>query len=119
MALAGAILAPMILGGCGLGGGTLGGRHACWDPSEQRIASLMKGTLRLDPAASSLETPEGDVLALAFAGPGVAANGDRLAVVDGGGGTVALDGELVTVFGGLGADASMVVCGVEERHAAP
>jgi hypothetical protein len=88
----------------------LGGRQKCWNDSDKRGASLMKGTLNLDPASPTLDTPEGDRLALYFSG--VRLSGGTL--VDSNGTTVARDGQLVTLFGGLGSDTSMVVCSVEK-----
>jgi len=113
-----AVLALAVVAGCSIAGmNTLGGRERCWDPTEQRLPSLMKGTLQLAPNSWRLATPEGDVLGLSFAGAQVMDVNGRREVVDASGRTVAADGELVTVFGGLGGDGSMVVCGVEERHA--
>lgn len=88
----------------------LGGRQKCWNEADKRLASLMKGTLNLDPANPTLDTPEGDRLKLYFAG--VHLSGGTL--VDANGSTVASDGQSVTLFGGLGSDASMVVCDVEK-----
>ena len=95
--------------------GTLGGREKCWDESEPRLASLMKGRLELNPAGSTLATPEGDLLSITFPRLIVRSYTTGRAVVDGNGAAVASNGELVTVFGGLG-DGSMVVCAIEERH---
>jgi len=88
----------------------IGGRQKCWNESDKRLASLMKGTLNLDPANPTLNTPEGDHLALYFSG--VHLSGSSL--VDANGTAVAHDGQLVTLFGGLGSDESMVVCDVEK-----
>jgi hypothetical protein len=104
------------LSACSIATGTLGGREKCWDESEPRLASLMKGRLELDPAGSTLATPEGDRLFITF--PRLTVRSDTsgtAVVVDGNGAAVARNGELVTVFGGLG-DGSMVVCAIEERN---
>jgi hypothetical protein len=78
----------------------------------------MKGNLRLDAAGSTLDTPEGETLSLYFSGLSVRSDGRTTSLADSRGSPVAMDGELVTVWGGLGADASMIVCAVEERHGA-
>jgi len=88
----------------------LGGRQKCWNDSDKRLASLMKGTLNLQPANPTLNTPEGDHLTLYFSG--VQLSGSTL--VDANGTAVANDGQLVTLFGGLGSDESMIVCDVEK-----
>jgi hypothetical protein len=112
---AGVVLAALLSSGCSaVAGGTLGGRDRCWNSSDKRIASLMKGTLRLAVDQPRLDTPEGERLALYFAGVKPSA-GTPGALVDSAGTPVAHDGELVTLFGGLGADESMVVCSVEAR----
>jgi hypothetical protein len=101
---------------CAITGGTLGGREKCWSEDEQRIPSLMKGTLRIGDANPTLATPEGEVLPLRLPRFDLTFDGSTIALSDpGGGGVVAANGELVTLFGGLGADGSMYVCGVEER----
>ena len=89
---------------------TLGGRQKCWNESEKRLASLMRGTLDLEPANPTLNTPQGDHLTLYFSG--VHLSGSTL--VDANGKAVANDGQLVTLFGGLGSDESMIVCDVEK-----
>ena len=77
----------------------------------------MKGWFELDTTPAVLHTPEDETLELLFAGlkseprsDGDYASSIKLAR------SVGANGELVSVFGGLGADGSMVVCGVEERH---
>jgi hypothetical protein len=57
------------------------------------------------------------VLALAFPQHQVRTDAAPPALADAGGGVVAAEGDLVTLWGGLGADGSMAVCAVEERHA--
>jgi hypothetical protein len=110
-------LALLIAAGCSLTSGTLGGREKCWPASDQRAASLWRGTLRIDVSGGRLETPEGDVIPLL---PGTLAT----RVGDGGIGelvrgadVVARAGDDVTLFGGAGSDGALVVCAVEEIHA--
>lgn len=110
-------LALVVAAGCALSGGTLGGREKCWPQSEQRAASIWRGTLRIDASGGRLDTPEGDVIPLL---PGSLA--PRLGTGGGGelvrgGDVVAKAGDDVTLFGGAGADGALVVCGVEEIHA--
>ena len=93
----------------------LGGRQKCWNESESRFASLMKGTLDLDLATPTLATAEGDRLTLHFAGPRVGRVDGAPVLLDPSGSVAATNGATVTLFGGLGGDESMVVCGVEER----
>jgi hypothetical protein len=101
---------------CSITGGTLGGRERCWPEDDQRIPSLMKGTLHVGDANPTLLTPEGEVLPLRLSRFDLRTDGSTVAISDpGGGGVVATNGELVTLFGGLGRDGSMYVCGVEER----
>ena len=104
-------------GGCGLAGGTLGGREKCGPESDARMASIWRGILRIDATGGQLDTPEGDVIPLR---PGAL----QTRVGDGGVGqlvrgsdVVATNGQDVTLFGGAGADGALVVCGVEEVHA--
>jgi hypothetical protein len=110
------VLAALMVSACSITGGTLGGRETCWPEEEQRIPSLMKGTLHVGDANPTLATPEGEVLPLRLPRFDLTTEGSTIALSDpGGGGVVAANGELVTLFGGLGADGSMYVCGVEER----
>jgi hypothetical protein len=110
------VVAALSVAACSITGGTLGGRETCWPEEEQRIASLMKGTLQVGGPNPILATPEGEVLPLRLARFDLTTDGSTIALSDpGGGGVVAANGELVTLFGGLGADGSMYVCGVEER----
>lgn len=103
--------------GCSLAGGTLGGREKCW--SDQRAASIWRGTLQIDASGSRLLTPEGDVIPLlpgalttriGASGVGELVAGEQVA---------ARAGDDVTLFGGAGSDGALVVCGVEEIHTAP
>ncbi|MES1239887.1 MAG: hypothetical protein ABUL57_03395 [Chloroflexota bacterium] len=98
----------------------LGGGERCWDDADQRVASLMKGTLDVGGANPTLTTPEGEVLALRLPRFDLGSDGTAATLKDPGGGAVlAADGDLVTLFGGLGSDGSMYVCRVDERNAAP
>jgi len=101
-----------------MAGGTLGGREKCWGNDDTRLASLMKGTLELAVVGrSNLATPEGEDFAITFATPlYVTSDATGLMLAGTGGTTEATDRELVTVFGGLGADGSILVCDIEERH---
>jgi hypothetical protein len=94
----------------------LGGREKCWSEADPRLATLMLGTLKLGAYPWSLDTPEGEVFAIDFAGPRMDATGTKL--LDASGAEIAREGESVTVFGGLGSDGGIMVCGIEERHAA-
>ena len=110
------LVAGLSVAACSITGGTLGGRETCWPEEEQRMPSLMKGTLSVGDANPTLATPEGEVLPLRLPRFDLTMDGSVIALSDpGGGGVVAANGELVTLFGGLGADGSMYVCGVEER----
>jgi hypothetical protein len=117
-------LAPLVLAlavaagaaSCALTGGTLGGRVKCWPDEQQRLPSLMKGTLTFGLEGPYLATPEGEELPLLINRFDVVPVGSASALSDpAGGGIVALEGDLVTLFGGIGGDARMYVCGVEER----
>lgn len=107
----------LLISACSLQGGTLGGREKCWGQSDPRTATLMKGWIRLDSPGMSLETPEGDIFPLSLSGLTVDYSDETPFLVDADS-IVARDDELVTLFGGVGADGSMVVCVVEERHGA-
>ena len=109
-------LLALMTAGCSLAGGTLGGREKCWPESDHRMASIWRGTLRIDASGSELDTPEGDVIPLL---PGAL----QMRVGDGGVGqlvrgsdVVATAGQDVTLFGGAGGDGALMVCGVEEIH---
>jgi hypothetical protein len=104
--------------GCSLSSGTLGGRETCWPEGDSRAASIWRGVLDIDASGGRLDTPEGDAIPLL---PGALA----MRVGEGGVGklvrgtdVVAKAGDDVTLFGGAGADGALVVCGVEEIHAA-
>jgi hypothetical protein len=110
-AVAAALLAGLVLGGCSLAGGTLGGREKCWAETEQRAPSIWRGVLRAHGSGFSLATPEGDVIRLApgeleFGTGGLVRGADVAVRV----------GDDVTLFGGAGSDGSLVVCSVEETH---
>jgi hypothetical protein len=109
-------IALLSAAGCAHDSGTLGGREKCWPESEQRAASLWRGTLRIDSSGGRLETPEGDVIPLL---PG--ALGTRVGASGGGelvrgADVVARAGNDVTLFGGAGSDGALVVCAVEQVH---
>ena len=108
-----------LMSGCSIASGDdalLGGREKCWPESESRLATLMMGTLELEPARPELATPEGEVFPLDFAGVNLGTENGGFVLVDRERRTVAPDGELVTVWGGLGTTGSILVCGIEERH---
>jgi hypothetical protein len=108
-----------ILAGCSFAAPSLnllGGREKCWSEAEPRLATVMKGRLELGAYPWSLDTPEGEVFGIDFAGPRLDATGTQL--LDASGNKIADEGEMVTVFGGLGSDGVIMVCGIEERHAA-
>ena len=109
-------LALASVAGCGLLGGTLGGREKCWPAGEARQASIWRGVLAIDASGAALDTPEGDAIPLRAGaltprvgpdGSGELVAGDRV---------VAMAGDDVTLFGGAGADGFLVVCAVEEVH---
>jgi hypothetical protein len=101
--------------GCSMGSGTLGGREKCWPESHRRAASVWRGILRIDTRGGRLDTPEGDVIPLL---PGAlsilpgATGGELVRGSD----VVARAGDDVTLFGGAGADGALVVCAVEENR---
>ncbi len=106
-----------VLAGCAVGrDALLGGRQSCWPESEERLATVMKGTLELDPERSKLATPEGEDFLLEFPVLVVKTVAGDVAIVDGSGAALATDGDLVTVFGGLGSNGVITVCAIEERH---
>jgi hypothetical protein len=107
-----------VAAGCSSGPSLLGGRERCWPSSEQRAASLWRGTLRIDAFGGNLDTPEGEVIPLSSGAlrtrPGEAGTGELVSSTDE---VVAKSGDDVTLFGGAGADGTLVVCAVEEVHA--
>jgi hypothetical protein len=108
--------AAIILAGCALAGGTLGGRQKCWPESDSRAPSLFRGILVIDSAGGRLRTSEGDAIAL-LAGTlrtqvGPSGTGELVRGIE----VVAKAGDDVTLFGGAGADGRLVVCAVEETH---
>lgn len=114
--LSAVLLATVLVAGCALTGGTLGGREKCWPESPARAASIWRGILVIDAVTASLATPEGESIPLAPGaltwrisadGAGELVSGDRV---------VARNGNDVTLFGGAGADGYLVVCAVEEMH---
>jgi hypothetical protein len=108
-----------LLAGCSFAAPSLnllGGREKCWSEAEPRLATMMLGKLELGAYPWSLDTPEGEVFAIDFAGPRLDPTGTQL--LDASGHEIAREGETVSVFGGLGADGVIMVCGIEERHAA-
>jgi hypothetical protein len=103
--------------GCGLTGGTLGGREKCWPPSEARAASIWRGILRIDASGSRLDTPEGDVIPLRAGALQWRVGAGGVGELVRGNDVVARAGDDLTLFGGAGSDGALVVCGVEEIHA--
>lgn len=101
--------------GCSMGSGTLGGSEKCWPESQRRAASLWRGILRIDARGGRLDTPEGDVIPLL---PGALSilPGARGGELVRGSDVVARAGDDVTLFGGAGADGALVVCAVEENR---
>jgi hypothetical protein len=104
--------------GCALTGGTLGGREKCWPESDQRAASLWRGILRIDASGGWLDTPEGDVIPLLPGALEPRVEEGGLGELVRGADVMARAGEDVTLFGGAGSDGALVVCAVEEIHAA-
>jgi len=113
-----ALLLALLVAGCAIAGGTLGGREKCWPADPPRLASEWRGILRIDDLGARLETADGEVIPLlggaltpriTEAGVGELVSGDQVA---------ATAGQDVTLFGGAGGDGYLVVCGVEEIHRA-
>jgi hypothetical protein len=108
----------LLLAGCTMGSGTLGGHEKCWPESERRAASLWRGILRIDARGGRLDTPEGEVIPLRAGAlsilPGAGGGGELLR----GSEVIARAGDDVTLFGGAGADGVLVVCAVEENRSA-
>ena len=109
-------LVLMVSGGCALAGGTLGGREKCWPESEQRAASLWRGTLRIDASGSFLDTPEGEAIPLKAGALATRVSGTGTGELVRGNDVIARAGDDLTLFGGAGADGALVMCGVEEFH---
>ncbi len=105
------------LSGCSLTGGTLGGRDKCWSANDARAAALWRGILRIDASGGRLNTPEGDVIVLLPGALATHVSDTGVGEVIHGREVIARDGDNVTLFGGIGADGTMVVCGLEEIHA--
>jgi hypothetical protein len=110
------IVLAIVLAGCAIGGGTLGGRERCWPEGEQRAPSPWRGILRMDATGAHLDTPEGDVIPLLPGELELRLGDDGVGELAHGDDVVARSGDDVTLFGGAGADGSLVVCAVEERH---
>jgi hypothetical protein len=114
--LATVLAGALLVSGCALTGGTLGGQEKCWPQTPARAASIWRGVLVIDDVNASLATPEGESIPLlpgaltwriGAEGLGELVAGDRV---------VARAGNDVTLFGGAGADGYLVVCAVEELH---
>jgi hypothetical protein len=106
-------IVSMVVSACSFN--TLGGREKCWSEDDSRMASLWRGTLRIDAFSARLLAPEGDLVLL----PGVLTTqmgeggvGELVAGSD----VVARNGDSVTLWGGIGGDGTMVVCDLEETH---
>jgi hypothetical protein len=100
---------------CAFTSGTLGGREKCWSDDDARTASLWRGTLQIDATGARLTAPEGDLVLLNGALSTRTSEGGAGELVRGSD-VVARAGDNVTLFGGIGADGTMVVCGLEEIH---
>ena len=113
------VLGLSLLGaaGCSLASGTLGGRDKCWPEDEPRMASIWRGTLRIDAFGGRLDTPEGDIIPLIPGALGIRVGGDSgVGELVRGSDVVARAGDDLTLFGGAGSDGALVVCAVEEFH---
>jgi hypothetical protein len=108
-------LAIVVASGCTFGG-TLGGLEKCWPADPPRGASLWRGVLQIDANGSFLNTPEGDAIALLPGAVTMRVSGTGAGELVMGDDLVAKSGDDVTLFGGMGADGSLVVCGLEELH---
>jgi hypothetical protein len=111
------ILLSAVLAGCALTGGTLGGREKCWPESDQRGASLWRGTLQVDDSSARLDTPEGDVIPLLPGALTMRSGESGAGELVRGSDVIARTGDDVTLFGGMAADGTLIVCDVEEIHA--
>jgi hypothetical protein len=110
------LIASLVVGGCSVAGGTLGGREKCWPDAEARSASLWRGVLRIDARGARLATPEGDVIPLAEGALAFRIGSSGSGELVRGGDVVARSGDDVSLFGGAGSDGFLVVCAVEEHH---
>lgn len=110
-----AVAVLLIVGGCGLAGGTLGGREKCW--TDERAASLWRGILGIDGRNASLVTAEGEAIPLWPGALGWRIGADGVGELTRGDEVVARAGDDLTLFGGVGADGFLLVCAVEERQA--
>lgn len=111
------VMAALISGACSIAGGTLGGRDKCWSADDPRMASLWRGTLRIDASGGRLDTPEGDVIPLLPGALQTRLGEGGVGQLVRGGDVIAKTGDDVTLFGGAGSDGALVVCAVEEVHA--
>ena len=108
----------LVAGACTAGDvSVFGGREGCWDEGDQRVASVVTGTLRIGDGPPHLDTPEGEAVSLLLNRYDLNTSGPVVRLSDPGAGEVAADGEQVTLFGGRGADGALYVCAVDERHA--
>lgn len=113
--LAALALVLVLEAGCTAGGHiNLTGRDLCWPDSAPRLATLMRGDLELGVYPWHLDTPEGEIFQIDFAG--LTLNSTADSVLDSSGRNVGNDGESVTIFGGLDENGVIVVCSIEERH---
>jgi hypothetical protein len=116
--LSGLVGLVLVVGACTAGDVSgLGGRERCWDESDGLVASLRTGTLRIGDGPPHLDTAEGEAVSLLLNRYDLNTSGPVVRLSDPGAGEVAANGEQVTLFGGLGADGSLYVCAVDERHA--
>ncbi len=115
--LAAALTLSVLFTACSAADGArinLTGRDLCWPSNEPRMAASMYGRLDLGVYPWYLDTPEGEVFQIDFAGLSLNTTGD--AIVDASGNNLGNDGEMVTVFAGYGSDEILLVCAIEERH---
>ena len=116
--LSGLVGLALVTGACTAGDvSVLGGREVCWDEGDQRVASVVTGTLRIGDGPPHLDTADGDAVSLLLNRYDLNASGPVVRLSDPGAGEVAADGEQVTLFGGRGADGALYVCAVDELHA--
>jgi len=110
------ILIAVLLMGCSVAGGTLGGRSKCWPESDPRMPSLFRGILKIDQAGGRLDTSEGDQIPLHSGSLRISLAADGTGQLLRGNEIAAREGDDVTLFGGAGSDGALVVCDVEEIH---